>query len=219
MELRLQAEDPDVLARTEEALKLSTAISKPALEIRCQACGSSLAGVADIPGFGPLFVSSWENVIDVGPHVVDKDGGELSARARAKKRKKDWTLVSSSGPPMTGAYEPHGVIALIGSDSADCPDLLVRCRTHHDAVLDRIEVIKWLRSSVSVKTVHLGERHTYHLKRAPRDRTKKPDQSETWQSKPGSLPTLTTVAELQERKRRQAEHIRRRRNEKRDTES
>jgi hypothetical protein len=132
--IRLEADDPQVRARTLDALA-DSAGRKPSLTIRCSKCGALLAQ-AGRTKFGPLFTSLWtaENKLIGETRQVDRM----------------YTVIEQSGPPIGG--EQHGVIALLDLPPALSPDLLVRCRDHGDDVLELQQVLTWLRGKSNEET-------------------------------------------------------------------
>jgi hypothetical protein len=148
--LRIQADDPDVLTRTAEALELSTTLGKPPLRMRCEQCRRRLAQVGDIPGYGPLFTSSWE-VPAPEEHSVIVNGRELHGRELRRWFDDNYETLSQSGEPIDAPLR-DAVIALLALPATmpqDYPDLLVRCRGHGDYVADRQEVLALLRRAVA----------------------------------------------------------------------
>ncbi len=128
--LRLEASDRLVRDRTLRALG-DSATREPDLVVRCRACGATVARAGHTQ-HGPLFTSTWM-VRDSDDHDV-LAGGEL---------------VSEYG--RWARERPESVIALIALPpdlKPDYPDLLVRCSTHGDAVLNRFEVLDHLRRGV-----------------------------------------------------------------------
>ena len=83
MSLRLQADDSEVAARTSDAMEASNTC-KPLIRFRCNRCVRStvLAAVGDVPGFGPLFASSWE--MEPNEHRVVSDCRELKGREKRR---------------------------------------------------------------------------------------------------------------------------------------
>lgn len=142
--LRLQADDPAVLARTLRALEASAGARPVAL--RCSECGTVLARVGTTT-HGPLFTSSWPVEVPspwMGGWVRAADGAPLSRRHVLAMERAATT--DRSGAEWTGV-ERHGVIALLALPPAlaqDYPDLLVRCPRHGAAVLERHDVLDWM---------------------------------------------------------------------------
>lgn len=155
--LRLEADDPEVLARTRRAIEESAHV-KP-FQILCAGCGSTVALVGSTAS-GPLFSSSWpvERPVD---YVVRVDGVELPPRAARTWMQQQHPLVARSGAPVDRP-EVHGAVALLALPPdlpQDYPDLLVRCIDHGDEVLDRHAVLEWLRHRSAPKvTVHRPHR-------------------------------------------------------------
>lgn len=137
--LRLQAADPVVLDITRKAL--DTAPNEPGLRVLCKACGSVLARAAATP-HGPLFHSKWQVPADT---VVELDGREATSHRTAVR------ALQQSGFHVEDLGEDDSddglfaVIVLPEGVTADYPPLLVRCKRHGDTVLDRLEVVQWLR--------------------------------------------------------------------------
>ena len=132
MTLRLEADDPRVLERTQRALEES-AHAKP-VKIRCAGCQSTVALIGTTAS-GPLFISSWpaERPTD---HAVRVNEVELAPRAARKWVDKQHPLVARSGAPVDRP-EVHGSVALLALPielRQDYPDLLVRCNEHGDEV-------------------------------------------------------------------------------------
>jgi hypothetical protein len=145
--LRLEADDPAVLELTGLALHDAIAIPDPPLRLVCSRCGALLARAGDT-GHGPLFTSSWHCEPEIGYSVV-VNGRKLSRSEAIKWRAQHDELVQRRGEPMHAPLL-HGVTALLTlpADLAqDHPDLLVRCDKHGDRVLDRTEVLNWLRQA------------------------------------------------------------------------
>ena len=90
-ELRLQADDPAVLALTALALEDSIAIRNPPLQIACQRCGALLARVGDTE-HGPLFTSCWPSEPELTYSVTVK-GRKLSRSEAIKWREQHEELV------------------------------------------------------------------------------------------------------------------------------
>lgn len=145
--LRLEADDPGVLARTGLALLDAAEIPDPPLRLICRRCGALLARAGDTP-HGPLFMSWWKARPGIG-YVIVHGGQELKPREAKRWRDEHEKLLDSGGQPMQVPVR-HGVCALLAppADMAqDFPDLLVRCEKHGDATLDRHEVLRWLRQA------------------------------------------------------------------------
>jgi hypothetical protein len=147
--LRLEADDPDVRALTGLALEDAAAIPDPPLTIVCRRCGALLARAGDT-GHGPLFTSWWESEPPLG-HSITVNGRELNRRESIAWREQHTELVESRGRPMHAPLR-HGVTALLTPGLADHPDLLVRCMQHGDSVLDRDEVLGWVRQAAHKPT-------------------------------------------------------------------
>ncbi len=148
--LRIQADDPDVLARTGEALRLAAGI-KPPLQLRCAQCRDLLARVGDVPIYGALFVSSWKVEIGNEQRVL-ADDRDLKGRERRRWLAENYETIEESGEPIDAPLR-HGVTALLALPpelAQDYPDLLMRCDNGHgDYVADRVETIALLRHVVA----------------------------------------------------------------------
>lgn len=143
--LRLQADDPAVLARTAEAVEASRQVKRPPLTFQCARCQTKLARVGDVPGYGPLFTSSWEVWPEEESVVVN--GRELRGRERSRWLAEHYETIEQSGRNIDAPLR-HGVVALLAlptSMAQDHPDLLMRCNSHGDFVADRREVYERLR--------------------------------------------------------------------------
>lgn len=155
--LTLDPFTPEVCALTATALRESRGRS-PSLTIRCRARSCVLAVVGYTPT-GPLFTSSWH--VAPAPHQrVSVNGDEL--RPRELRMWNRGRLDSESGHPVD---EPgrDGVVALLTVPAGvpeDYPPLLVRCE-HGDAVLDRLEVVEWLRTPGRRKVTVSKPFHAY----------------------------------------------------------
>ena len=144
--LRLEADDPAVLEFTGLALHDSVDIPDPP-RLLCKSCQRKLGAAGDT-AHGPLFVSSWEYEPPLS-HSVTVNGRRLSRRAAIRWREEHDELVERRGEPLHKPLE-HGVTALLllpAELAQDYPDLLVRCDKHGDTVLDRAQVIGWLRQA------------------------------------------------------------------------
>jgi hypothetical protein len=194
--LRLEADDPKVLELTGAALYGAAEIQNPPLRVQCKRCGSQLGWGGDTPG-GPLFTSSWL-VNPPGPTVIKINGRALSPKAANRWVDEHEELRKRSGRPLRAPIR-HGVRALLTPGLADYPDLLVRCPKHGDQVLDRGEVLGWIRQAAYqpfVAKVVLTQRD---LKYRPPRHVMGPSE-ETVQSEWRKLPfDVMTVAELQRR--------------------
>ncbi len=115
--------------------------SKPndQVRLRCADCGTKIGKVADTP-HGALFTSSWRVEI-AETERVKVDGRELLPRERARFDKAHLPVESG---PQPDRVEVHGSLAMLAAESSS--DLLVRCPEHGDAVLDRLELLKMLRT-------------------------------------------------------------------------
>jgi hypothetical protein len=143
--IRLEATDPAVSERTLDALVASQA-AEPALRIRCAKpqCRALLA-YAGTTSLGPLFASWWDVDLPLGRDYV-VNGERLSRRAALRHEAETRPLVTQSGRPITDT-DRHGAIALLALPPEmvqDYPDLMVRCITHGDTVLDRTLVLDLL---------------------------------------------------------------------------
>jgi hypothetical protein len=143
--LRLVADDAAVFDLTHRAAVAAGEIPDPPLRIGCQRCGAVLARAGDTD-HGPLFTSSWQREPGLA-HEVHVGGRRLSRSKTIDHLEHD--IVERSGRPMH-APVTHGAVALLALPTdvpADYPDLLVRCDKHGDAVLDRRQVLDWLRDA------------------------------------------------------------------------
>ncbi len=149
--IRLEADDSQVRALTVKALAdIAARDLKAALTIRCRACGAQLAQ-AGVTTHGCLFTSAWA-VERPDVVAITVNGIRLSPREALKYRPR--VIVEQSGP--TNESDRHGVIGLLTVAPTlpqDYPDLLVRCPDDGDAVLDRHQVLAWLRD----------DRHKVHV--------------------------------------------------------
>jgi hypothetical protein len=145
-QLRLEADDADVLRRTALALHDAKAIPDPPLQIRCRQCQVPLARVGDTP-HGTLFTSSW--LINPPGDVVIVGDRELPYKT-ATKWIEAHAEVYREGTPMRDPVQQRLVRALISPGLSDYPDLLVRCEKHGYEVLDRNDVLRWLRQAVAL---------------------------------------------------------------------
>lgn len=210
--LRLQADDPVVLERTGQALADSVPIARPPLSLTCDQCGHTLARVGDTT-FGPLFTSTWEVPAPMG-QVVVVNGERLRPRAARRFVEQHTEFVDQSGRPMATPLL-HGVVALLALPAGmtpDFPDLLVRCNSHGDAILDRIGVIAWLRAvkpkhpesrSITVTRADTEDGHLHYRvpeeMPGPQQRT---TQSETRRIKMDAMSIEEFDRRMQERYRR-----------------
>ena len=110
--LRLEADDPQVLEHTANAIVASRDI-KPLLRFRCNKCRKRtvlLAMVGDVPGFCQLFASSWE--VEPDEHRVVSGGRELKGRKKRRWIAENYETTSLSGEPVDAPLR-HGVMALL----------------------------------------------------------------------------------------------------------
>jgi hypothetical protein len=152
--LRTQANDPEVLARTGEALEIAATLGKPPLRLHCNECRGLLARVGDIPGYGALFVSSWE--VPAPPSLdVTVNGRKLRRRELRRWVAENYETISQSGEPIDAPLRDAviALLALPATMTQDYPDLLMRCdRGHGDYVADRHQVLALLRRAVATGT-------------------------------------------------------------------
>jgi hypothetical protein len=141
--LRLEADDEDVRTLTALALQDALGIPDPPLRIVCQQCGALLGHGGDTP-HGPLFTSTW--TVEPPGAVVTVSGHRLPHSAATRWIDEHQPLVERTGAPMRNPVR-HGVRALLTPGLADYPDLLVRCAKHGSMVLDRDEVLAWVRQA------------------------------------------------------------------------
>jgi hypothetical protein len=162
--LQLSAADDQVWRLTLDAVRASDSVNP--MTIRCGTCQATIAR-AGYTHLGPLFTSSWTIELD-SPNAVTVDGRRLSRGAAIKFHDEGLPLTRQSGRPITHT-ETHGTIALLALPThlpGDYPDLLVRCAAHGDAVLDRAEVLSWLRSGERRRKVSVSLPHrSYDLGR------------------------------------------------------
>lgn len=148
MKLRLEPDDPAVRERVAAAVQVTNAENlQPTLHMRCARCRRKLASVGDVPGYGPLFTSSWSVVSD-GWTSVTVNGIELGDRDRTRWINQHYETVEESGRPMRTPLR-HMVISLLVLPvgfTQDYPSLLMRCERHGDYVADRLDVVKRLRA-------------------------------------------------------------------------
>lgn len=161
---RLDPDDDAVWERTLAAVVAARDL-RPLL-VRCRTGGCVLARCA-ATAHGPLFTSSWPVELAAHAHVT-VDGVRLSDRAARRwlEQQRQAGGVEQSGPPIEDR-EIHGVLALLALPpdlTQDYPDLLVRCR-HGDAVLDRTEVLGWLRAGAAPKVTPSLPRREYRSQR------------------------------------------------------
>jgi hypothetical protein len=142
--LRLEADDPEVLELTGIALHDALDIPDPPLRVACQRCGAQLGRGGDT-AHGPLFTTSWL-VNPPGSTVITVNGRVLSYKTASRWVDEHEKLLDSSGKPLRAPIR-HGVRALLTPGLVDYPDLLVRCLKHGDQVLDRDEVLGWIRQA------------------------------------------------------------------------
>ena len=216
MTIRLEAADSAVIDRTAAALDASVDI-KARLSFRCDKCGSLLAEVGDVPGYGALFVSWWD--VEPGNTRVVVNGRELRPRERQKWMTDHYKI---SGPDKA-VDEPlrHGAVALLQLPmqmTQDYPDLMMRCEKHGDCIAGRLDTLKRLRKGskpVKINAYTTGEFNSYDPPKALRGN----GESKTYEVTRTlrlNVSDPTTAEQLQERKAAQGAHIRRRRAE-RDT--
>lgn len=141
---RIDADDPEVRSLTSRAWTDTTNRYAPEVTIICRSCGTVL-GAMDTTKFGPLFLSWW----DVEPHSeAELNGRPLKKREYERVLEQaGWRVESVSGNP--DRLERHGAAALLTlppTMAEDCPDLMVRCEKHGDAILDRNEALSRLRT-------------------------------------------------------------------------
>ena len=148
--LRIQADDPDVLARTGEALRLAAGIKH-----RCSCAVGSAETCwrvsAMYRSMGALFVSSWK--VETGNEQRIVVGGrELKDRERRRWLAENYEAIEESGEPIDAPLT-HGVTALLCLPPElprDYPDLVMRCDNGHgDYVANRLETIALLRYVVA----------------------------------------------------------------------
>jgi hypothetical protein len=126
------------------------------------------------------------------------NGRTLSLKEASRWVDEHEELQESSGKPLRAPIR-HGVRALLTPGLADYPDLLVRCPKHGDQVLERDEVLSWIRQAVYepfvAKVILTQHDLEYRLPRHVMGPSK-----ETVQSELRKLPLdVMTVAELEQR--------------------
>jgi hypothetical protein len=195
--LRLEADDHDVLARTGLALQDANAIPDPPLRLLCRKCGAQLAQAGDT-AHGPLFTSTWEYEPELG-HVVTVNGRTLNRRETIAWREANETLAYREGSAMTSPLA-HGVRALLTPGLSDYPDLLVRCTKDGDAVLNRDDVLAWIREAALKpmrKKVAVAKPFSAYRHPQPTAGPSAPSrQREVWRPKFDSM----TIEEYEQRK-------------------
>lgn len=142
--LRLTVADEEVWNLTLEAMAATEGL-RPTLALRCQACGSKLAAAGVTP-IGPVFTSAWDVELPLG-HAVYVNGVKLPRRATLKFDQKMFEVVERRGRPQDHIGR-DGVVALLVVPPhmpQEYPDLLVRCNDHGDVLLDRLQVLTWIR--------------------------------------------------------------------------
>jgi hypothetical protein len=201
--LRMEADDPEVLELTGIALHDAPEIPDPALRVACQRCGAQLGRGGDT-AHGPLFITSWL-ANPPSSTVISVNGRVLSYKNATRWVDEHEKLLDRSGKPLRAPIR-HGVRALLTPGLVDYPDLLVRCLKHGDEVLDRDEVLGWIREAArrpTIKKVVLTQRD---LEYRPPKHAMGPSRP-TVQSERRLLPfDVMTIDEL---KRRLAERYRR----------
>jgi len=134
--VRLQADDPEVLALTRTAVEGSLG-QAPTIKVRCASCGT-VVGHAGHTTAGPLFIATW--TVPIAGATATEDGRLLRRQER------------HPGAERTGQLDTedvHSTIALVALPPEmveDYPDLMVRCMDHRDALVDRVEVVGALRA-------------------------------------------------------------------------
>lgn len=149
--VKLDPATPEVQRLTRRALEASRAVP-PSLIIRCADCGAKLAQAGYTPA-GPLFTSSWVEAPELGITVYTAEG-ELDPFAAERWLRRHHGPEGAHRPPV----DRDGTIALLTlppGTADDFPDLVVRCNAHGDAVLDRVEVLAWLREKKRERKVNL----------------------------------------------------------------
>lgn len=140
--ISLTAKDPVVLDLTAKALLASRSMM-PILELRCVrgACGDLLGGAAVTP-FGPLLTTSWTVPVQADLAV---DGSELSlVKFNATMKARGATLEGDIPVDRKGTVI---LLQLPSNVAQDFPDVIVRCRTHGYAQLERLAVLDALRQA------------------------------------------------------------------------
>jgi hypothetical protein len=219
MALRLQADDPDVGARTDQALNAAATV-KPLLRFRCDTCRKVvLAIVGDVPGYGGLFTSSW--AVEPDGHRVVANGRELKGRERKRWIAEHDETIEESGAPIDDPLM-HGVVALLEVPAGmtdDYPDLLMRCETHGDFIADRLKTLKRLRKATrdgkpaDIYVSTTGENYSYTLPTSRPGGVPAPRRVARRLKPSITHPPPQNAAELAEKKRSNAEWLRRRRSE------
>jgi len=152
--LRLEALDPAVWALTLEAVAASKHDDR-CLRVVCRECGRALAW-AGVTKKGPLFTSSWVTEIEHDEDMV-LDARRLRPGERRLALEAAGAEITTEGPSMDQGRD--GVVSLLALPvgmTPDYPDLLVRCDSHGDAVLDRAETLARVRAARSPWKVTLS---------------------------------------------------------------
>lgn len=166
MKIRIQADDPDVLALTAQAVRESNQKRNTTLTIRCSTCGAELAQVGDYPS-GVLFSSwistpalnAWATAVRGEPVLERHAAGEEPTGPVDMATFARW-LTTDTGSEPGSTDRPVGVIALLALPhevAQDYPDLLVRCSRHGAAVLDRRSVLAMSRASRDEWIINVAE--------------------------------------------------------------
>jgi hypothetical protein len=149
-QLQLNASDRSVWRLTLEACQAP----RPELLLAVRCSRGCLLAQCGTTAVGPLFISEWEVETDLPFKFRHDTLGDLSRRDAMRFRDATWPVEERSGAPITHT-ERHGTIALLALPPdlpQQFPDLLVRCK-HGDAVLDRAEVLMWIRAGRVLRKV------------------------------------------------------------------
>ncbi len=131
--LRLITSDPAVWEFTLEVIQHEP---RRCIDIRCKVGGCRLGRVCDTNA-GLVLTSKWANELE--PPIITSPSLTRQQNLNFLERRFGWT-------PGDPALAEHGVIALLRPPDHlpdAVPDLLVRCNSHGDAVLDRDEIAQW----------------------------------------------------------------------------
>jgi hypothetical protein len=115
---------------------------------------------------GPLVTTSWTVELQL-PFRIFVNERELGSAAARRKDRDMWETTHQSGRP--DEPEIHGTLALLQLPAdfvQEYPDIMVRCNKHGDAILDRLQLIAWLRGKPAVRKITVGmPRLKYELPR------------------------------------------------------
>lgn len=137
--LRPQADDPQVLALTRDALQASNepGCPPPGLTITCSRCGRVLARAGHTSA-GLLFTSTWTTALEATMRV---NGRPVLRRQLHAIEVENGYEILEDDEDEDGVESVIALLVLPKTVTQDYPDLLVRCGRHGDLVLDRMEVV------------------------------------------------------------------------------